>query len=103
MSAENTAPTVENLEHRAAAMEKTLADLKQQVGGHGGDSTALQARLQELLKLMLEDRDECEAIRAQRDSLKEENERLKQQVAKGEYRVKHLLRTIDEIESKQTN
>lgn len=104
MSAEqfSAVPTVEHLELRAAALEKTLAGLKKQVTSSGpGANDALQARLQELLKLMLEDREECEAIRAQRDALREENERLKQQVAKGEYRAKHLLRTINEIEAKQ--
>lgn len=57
-------------------------------------------RLKELLALLQQDREECESIRAQRDDLKEENDRLRTQLEKRDYRIKHLLRTIDELEGK---
>lgn len=96
-SGQSTEAQVAQLEKRAASAEKQLQALKAKLeGGAGSDN--LEARLRELLKLMLEDREECETIRAQRDELKEENARLRAQVLKGEYRAKHLLRTIAEIE-----
>ncbi|KAK7200551.1 hypothetical protein NESM_000110800 [Novymonas esmeraldas] len=102
MSTEHSAEAqVAQLEKRAGSAEKQLQALKAQLdgGASAADSGAnLEARLRELLKLMQEDRDECETIRAQRDEFKEENARLRAQVLKGEYRIKHLLRTIDEIE-----
>lgn len=91
---------VSSLETTACQLEKTLAALKAQSSG-GEDRTALAAKLKELMNLLLEDRNECESIRAQRDDLKEENDRLRVQLSKQEYRVKHLLRTIEEIEAKQ--
>lgn len=103
MSAQHTTEAqVAQLEKRATSAEKQLQALKAKLeGGAGGaaaGNTDLEARLRELLLLMYEDREECETIRAQRDELREENARLRAQVAKGEYRIKHLLRTIDEIE-----
>ncbi|GET93565.1 hypothetical protein, conserved [Leishmania tarentolae] len=98
---QQTQAQVAELEKRAASAEKQLQALRMKLEGNttaaaGGDK--LEARLRELLKLMCEDRDECETIRAQRDELMEENARLRAQVKKGEYRIKHLLRTIAEIE-----
>ncbi|RNF19957.1 uncharacterized protein Tco025E_03948 [Trypanosoma conorhini] len=94
---------VEELEKRATAAELAIEELKQGLNaqplGCGGSDAGLESRLRELLKLMEEDRMECEVIRAKRDELKEENERLRAQVQKHEYRIKHLLRTINEIES----
>lgn len=100
MSAEHaTEAQVAQLEKRANGAEKQLQALKAKLdGGAAAGNGELEARLRELLKLMYEDREECETIRAQRDELREENARLRAQVAKGEYRIKHLLRTIDEIE-----
>jgi chromosome segregation ATPase len=102
MPAEQTTEAeVAQLEKRATSAEKQLQALKAKlesgVGAAAGNAD-LEARLRELLQLMYEDREECETIRAQRDELREENARLRAQVAKGEYRIKHLLRTIDEIE-----
>ncbi|KAG5464316.1 hypothetical protein LSCM1_00498 [Leishmania martiniquensis] len=92
---------VAQLEKRATNAEKELQALSGKLDkgtGAAASTDHLDTRLRELLKLMLEDRDECEAIRAQRDELKEENARLRAQVLKSEYRIKHLLRTIGEIE-----
>ncbi|KAG8348369.1 hypothetical protein ERJ75_000035500 [Trypanosoma vivax] len=95
---------VANLEERAAAAETALAELKTQLSiaqsALGDCDAGLQSRLQQLLVLLQEDRKECETIRAQRDELREENDRLKVLVAKHEYRIKHLMRTINELESK---
>ncbi|CAJ1038446.1 hypothetical protein Q4I30_008224 [Leishmania utingensis] len=99
---QHTEAQVAQLEMRATGAEKQLQALRVKLedGACAGASSAnLAARLRELLKLLYEDRDECETIRAQRDELKEENARLRAQVLKGEYRIKHLLRTIDEIEA----
>ncbi|KPI89005.1 hypothetical protein ABL78_1889 [Leptomonas seymouri] len=105
MPAEHNATATEaqvaQLEKRATSAEKQLQALKMRLEGGAGAAAGnadLEARLRELLQLLYEDREECETIRAQRDELKEENARLRAQVAKGEYRIKHLLRTIDEIE-----
>lgn len=87
---------VHSLEARATEAEKNIANLKKQL--ESGPGAHVEDRLRELLKLMTEDRDECEVIRAQRDDLQQENERLRTQISKHEYRIKHLLRTIDEIE-----
>lgn len=95
---------VSQLEKRAATAEKTIAAMQKQLAGGAASAASndgLEQRLRTLLKLMEEDRDECEAIRAQRDELKAENERLRALASKHEYRCKHLLRTIDEIEAKQ--
>ncbi|AYU83845.1 conserved hypothetical protein [Leishmania infantum JPCM5] len=102
MSAEqHTEAQVSELEKRATSAEKQLQALRVKLedgAGAAASGAKLEARLRELLKLMCEDRDECEMIRAQRDELMEENARLRAQVMKGEYRIKHLLRTIEEIE-----
>ncbi|KPA81530.1 hypothetical protein ABB37_03876 [Leptomonas pyrrhocoris] len=105
MSVEHTTAATETqvaqLEKRATGAEKQLQALKAKLDGGAGAAASnadLETRLRELLQLMYEDREECETIRAQRDELREENERLRAQVAKGEYRAKHLLRTIEEIE-----
>ncbi|RNF12892.1 hypothetical protein TraAM80_00050 [Trypanosoma rangeli] len=99
---------VEELERRATAAELAIEELKKSMHaqplGNGDNNAGLESRLRELLKLMEEDRLECEVIRAKRDELKEENERLRSQVLKHEYRIKHLLRTINDIETgKQHN
>ncbi|EAN95287.1 hypothetical protein C3747_33g1455c [Trypanosoma cruzi] len=99
---------VEELERRASAAEVAIEELKKSMQARpqsgAENNAALELRLRELLKLMEEDRLECEVIRVQRDELKEENERLRAQVMKHEYRIKHLLQTINEIESgKQKN
>ncbi|KEG10565.1 hypothetical protein DQ04_03561030 [Trypanosoma grayi] len=92
------------LEKRASAAEHAIATMKQQLKAQsatGNGDAALESRLRQLLVVMREDQQECEAIRAQRDDLKEENERLRAQVARHEYRIKHLLRTINELDSEQ--
>lgn len=113
---------VDELCKRADMAEKAIAQLREHIDRNGAtpsdlavskskssgrdatysnaeSSASLVNRLSTLRKLMLEDREECEEIRAQRDELREENSRLRQQVEKHEYRIKHLLRTINEIES----
>eukprot|EP00796_Vickermania_ingenoplastis_P011006 gene11006-7649_t len=89
---------VSDLEQRANKVEAALASLAGSSSGATTSDAALAEKLKVLLQLMKEDRDECEAIRAQRDDMKEENERLRTQLSKQTYRVQHLLRTIDEME-----
>lgn len=102
---------VKSLEETATTLEKALAQLESvaQTNPAGGSlpqgqqmgDGQLVHKLRTLLDLLQQDREECEAIRAQRDDLTQENERLRTQVKKHEYRIMHLLRTIDEIEGKQ--
>ncbi|CBH16129.1 uncharacterized protein TEOVI_000742200 [Trypanosoma equiperdum] len=99
-----SAEAVADLERRAAAAETAIGELSLRLQTMGSSVGAgIEPRLRELLKLMHEDRAEFEAVRAQRDELKEENERLKIQVAKHEYRIKHLLRTIEEISPEENS
>ncbi|KAG5490622.1 hypothetical protein JKF63_00743 [Porcisia hertigi] len=102
MTEEKSIAQVAELEKRATSAEQQLCALKEQLEG-GASSAAsranLEARLRELLQRMYEDREECETIRAQRDELKEENTRLQTDVRKCEYRIAHLMRTIDGIEN----
>lgn len=58
------------------------------------------SKLQQLQKLIEEDKAEADAVRAQRDELKDENEKLRSSVSKAEYRIQHLLRTIEALEKK---
>lgn len=59
---------------------------------------ATLARLQQLQKLIVEDRQEAEAVRAQRDELLAENAKLREQVGKLNYRVDHLLKEFDKVD-----
>ena len=85
------------LEKRAAAAEATLSKLSKT--NTGADNSAVLGRLVELQKLIGEDKIEAETVRAQRDELQKENEELKTDVTKLNYRIKHLLRTIEELEA----
>lgn len=84
------------LEARATAAEAQLKELQSKAAS---SDAAVSVRLNELLALMQEDRKDAEEIRGQRDEYKEENGKLRAQVGKLEYRVKHLLRTINDIEA----
>ncbi|CAD2213037.1 hypothetical protein AGDE_02657 [Angomonas deanei] len=91
---------IQQLEQRATTAEKQIEQLTKQLSG-GKPGGNMEPRLRELLKLMEEDRVECESIRSQRNELKEENERLRKQVGKQDYRIQHLLKTIAELEAKK--
>lgn len=107
--------TLTKLTQTADRLQKDVKQLKIAASHHATDAAHcynngdnnntdvanLQQRLKTLHTLLLQDRDEVEEIRAQRDEFREENERLRQLVAKHEYRIKHLLRSIEEIEQKQ--
>lgn len=92
------------LEGIAEDVEKNLSTLRSLVAAPSSNTTEgkdeLVRKLRQLLGLLKEDAVECEAIRAQRDELAKENERLRVQGKKYEYRIMHLLRTIEEIEQK---
>ncbi|CUG90935.1 Hypothetical protein, putative [Bodo saltans] len=88
--------SVAALEIRATTAEAQLKELQSKATS---SDAAVALRLKELLELMQEDRKEAEEIRATRDELKEENGKLRAQVGKLEYRVLHLLRTINDIEA----
>jgi chromosome segregation ATPase len=89
---------IDALEKRAAALEAKLS----QGSSRGGSSDAATLpKLEQLRKLIEEDRLEAETVRAQKDALEEENQKLRADVEKLNYRVKHLLRTIDELEGKK--
>lgn len=87
------------LEKRADAAEVALSKLNQ--NSAASDNAAVLSRLIELQKLIAEDKVEAETTRAQRDELKKENEELKADVAKLNYRIKHLLRAIEELDSQK--
>lgn len=104
--------TITTLEARATAAEAQLKKLNETVTAlqKGAGSTASAAgstdnaatvtKLKALQSVLLEDQKEAETVRAHRDELKEENEKLRLQLEKAEYRIKHLLRTIAELEQK---
>lgn len=94
-----TDAAVAALEVRATAAEKNIEELKASASSVSNAEVTL--RLKELLALMEEDRKEAEEVRAHRDELKAENEKLRNQAGKLNYRIKHLLKTINELESKQ--
>jgi peptidoglycan hydrolase CwlO-like protein len=96
-----SADAIKALEARAAKAERDLVELQKVVGESASQrDAAIASRLQELLKLIDADKNEAEEIRAQRDELKEENEKLRGQISKLNYRVTHLLRTLDSLENK---
>lgn len=94
-----TEAAVAALEVRAANAEKNIVELQSAAASASNADVAV--RLKELFALMSEDRKEAEEVRAHRDELKAENEKLRAQVGKLNYRVKHLLKTIEEIEAKK--
>ncbi len=61
---------------------------------------ALRAKLTQLFTIMDEERKEAEAIRANRDELQQENEQLKETIAKLNYRIKHLTRSLEATDKK---
>lgn len=93
------------LQEQVTALEKRADILEGKLGkgaaAAGGADAATLPRLEQLRKLIEEDRVEAETIRAQKNELEEENEKLKKEVEKLNYRIKHLNRTIDEMEQKQ--
>ena len=89
------AEKVAALEARAAKLEATAPC------GGTVNSPGLILKLEELMKVIDEDRKEAEAIRAQRDELQTENENLKSQVDKLNYRCRHLIRALEAAETKR--
>ncbi|CCW69894.1 unnamed protein product [Phytomonas sp. Hart1] len=96
----NVEKVISTLEKRADDSEKAIENLLKMVDGVT-DKSSLIERLEKLLKLLHEDREECEKIQTQRNELTEENERLRMQIDKHKYRIKHLLRTIESLESEK--
>jgi FtsZ-binding cell division protein ZapB len=93
------------LAEQVAALEKRADALESRVGTAGTTSSsgapgneATLARLQEIKAAIEADRAEASAIKAERDALQDDNQALRKQVDKLNYRVKFLLRTIDELE-----
>lgn len=84
------------LESRAALLERTVGTAAASPAAAALPSADIKGRLSEILAAIEKDRSEAEAIRAERDALQSENEALKEQVAKLNYRCKHLVRALDE-------
>ena len=82
------------LEKRADALEANLS------GGGAADNAAVIKRLQELQKAIDADRAEAEAVSAERDRLKETNEKLEEKLVKANYRIKHLLVALADADKK---
>jgi hypothetical protein len=87
------------LEARATSMEKALDTAAP--SSSGSSDAQLIARLKQLKAVMEADRAEAEAVRANRDSLLEENAALKVAVEKGNYRALHLKRSLEALDSKK--
>ena len=101
MSLEAKIVALEKRATEAEALLKKASAAATAPAAGGADNKAVIAKLQQLEKLISEDKAEADAVRAKRDELKEENEKLRALVAKGEYRIEHLLKTIEELEKKK--
>jgi len=90
------------LADQVAALEKRADSLEQKVGGGGavGDAATVR-RLEALMKVIEEDRAEAEAVAAERDRLRESNEKLEEKLAKANYRIEHLLRALADADEKK--
>lgn len=90
------------LAEQVAALEKRADALEAKVDSGASASPSNDAqtlkRLGEIKRAILADRNDAERVVAERDSLKDENEALKGQVDKLNYRIMHLMRTIEQLE-----
>lgn len=89
----SSAEALANLEKRIAEVEKRQGAINQQVP-ISGDVDA-EEKLETLMQLLQADRSEAEEVLSDRERLKEENETLRTQLEKCQYRIKHLLRTLE--------
>merc|ERR1712137_1167766 len=95
-----------HMEAKAAQAEQQIGDLKKRVSAleSGGSYEAKKEILETLREIRFElgaEKAQAESIRRERDQLAEKNVALSKQNAKLEYRIKFLLRAIEEIEGKK--
>lgn len=106
---------LETAERKVASLEARLAALEIQnqspVPASGSENTdaAVKAYQVQLLARLVEVRDsisqqggDAVAIAAERDAALLENKQLKKEIAKLQYRVKHLIRSLDEEEKRNS-
>lgn len=99
-------------ESKLASLEKRIATLE--ISGEsstGASNEAVEAavqqyqsqvlvRLKEIRDAMKEEGGDIGTIRNERDAAVEENKRLKKEVERLQYRVKHLIKSLEEEERK---
>merc|ERR1712032_827794 len=95
-----------SMEAKATEAEQQIVELKKRVSAleSGGSYEAKKEILENLREIRFElgaEKAQAENIRRERDQLAEKNKALSKANAKLEYRVKFLLRTIEEIEGKK--
>ena len=87
------------LEKRATAAESKLAAAAPAAGA-GGDAELLR-RLTGLREEILADQRAAEAVVARKTELEAENEKLKEEVGKLNYRIQHLLDALKATDAKK--
>lgn len=106
MSADNTAA-----ENKLAALEKRIASLELSGSTTSASNEAVEAavrqyqiqvlaRLKEIRDAMKEEGGDVTIVRKERDAAVEENKQLKKEVERLQYRVKHLVKSLEEEERK---
>ena len=83
------------LEKRAKiAEDKLAAGAGAGAGGSSSDASTLK-RLNEIRAAIVQDQVEAQTVVARKNELEEENAKLKDEISKLNYRIKHLVRTLE--------
>jgi peptidoglycan hydrolase CwlO-like protein len=96
-------------ENKLASLEKRIANLEISGASSGGEAAEaavrqyqvqVLARLKEIRDAMTSEGGDVTTIRNERDSTVEENKRLKKEFERLQYRVTHLVKSLEEEERK---
>jgi hypothetical protein len=88
------------LEKRAKAAEEKLAAASGSSSTGGSDDAATLKRLNEIRAAIVQDQVDAQTVVARKNELEEENAKLKDEIGKLNYRIKHLLRTVESLDKK---
>ena len=84
---------IKQLEGRAKAAEDKLA--KGAAGNDSASSEVTLKRLNEIRAAIVQDQVEAQTVVARKNELEEENAKLKDEISKLNYRIKHLVRNLE--------
>ena len=84
---------IKQLEGRAKAAEDKLT--KGAAGNDSASSEVTLKRLNEIRAAIVQDQVEAQTVVARKNELEEENAKLKDEISKLNYRIKHLVRNLE--------